>query len=345
MKKKLALFLTMIFTSSLLFTSCSKKEVPPVTKENYLLGTIVQLTVYGKNAESASNKAMDVISDIDDKMSPSKENSEVSQINKNAGKSFVKVSDDTFIVIKKALEYSKLSNGAFDITVGPLINLWMIGTDKARLPAPQEIKQKLPLVNYNDVILDENTKSVKLKKPNEAIDLGAIAKGYTADKVKEVLVKEGIETAFINLGGNIVTLGNKSDGTPWNIGIQDPIKVRGEYFGIVKVSHKSVVTSGNYERYFIKNGKRYHHILDPKTGYPSDNGLIATTIISDKSIDGDALSTTTFVLGLDKGMKLVESIKGVEAIFVTKDKKVYTTSGLKDTFKITNEEFIYEKGR
>ncbi|WP_027623277.1 FAD:protein FMN transferase [Clostridium lundense] len=345
MKKKYTLFFTIIFISSILFTSCAKKEEPSVTKENYLLGTIVQLTVYGKNAEKAVNKAMDIISDIDDKMSPSKENSEVSKINKNAGKAFVKVSDDTFTVIKKSLEYSKLSNGAFDITVGPLVNMWAIGTDKARIPSPQEIKTGLNLINYKDVILDENTKSIKLRKPNEAIDLGAIAKGYTADKVKETLIKEGVKTAFINLGGNIVTVGNKLDGSLWNIAIQDPLKIRGEYFGIAKVSHKSVVSSGNYERYFIKNGKRYHHILDTKTGYPSDNGLIATTIISDNSIDGDALSTTTYVLGLDKGMKLVESIKGVEAVFVTKDKKVYTTSGLKDSFKITNEEYIYEKGR
>lgn len=345
MKKIYTLFFTVIFVSSILFSSCAKKEEPSVTKENYLLGTIVKLTVYGKNAEKASNKAMDVISDIDDKMSPSKENSEVSKINKNAGKAFVKVSDDTFTVIKKSLEYSKLSNGAFDITVGPLVNMWAIGTDKARVPSPQEIKTGLSLINYKDVILDESTKSIKLRKPNEAIDLGAIAKGYTADKVKETLVKEGIKTAFINLGGNIVTVGNKLDGSLWNIAIQDPLKTRGEYFGIAKVSHKSVVSSGNYERYFIKNGKRYHHILDTKTGYPSDNGLIATTIISDNSIDGDALSTTTYVLGLDKGMKLVESIKGVEAVFVTKDKKVYTTSGLKNSFKITNEEYIYEKGR
>ncbi|PRR78129.1 Thiamine biosynthesis lipoprotein ApbE precursor [Clostridium liquoris] len=345
MKKKFTLLFTIIFVSSILFSSCAKKEEPSVTKENYLLGTIVQLTVYGKNAEAASNKAMDVISDLDDKMSPSKDTSEVSKINKNAGKAFVKVSDDTFTVIKKALEYSSLSNGAFDITVGPLVNLWGIGTDKARVPSPQEIKDKLSLVNYKDVILDENNRSVKLRKPNEAIDLGGIAKGYTADRVKEVLVNEGIKTAFINLGGNIVTLGNKPDGSLWNIGVQDPLQTRGEYFGIVKVSHKSIVSSGNYERYFMKNGKRYHHILDTKTGYPSDNGIIATTIISDKSIDGDALSTTAFVLGLDKGMKLIESLKGVEAIFITKDKKVYTTSGLKDNFKITNQEYIYEKGR
>ncbi|WP_125154687.1 FAD:protein FMN transferase [Clostridium rectalis] len=343
MKKKFVCFLVVILIFSLLLSSCKTKEEPVISKENYLLGTIVQLKVYGKNAESASNKAMDIISDIDNKMSPSKANSEISNINKNAGKSFVKVSDDTFIVIKKALEYSKLSSGYFDITIGPLVNLWGIGTDKAIVPSVNEINKKKSFINYNDIILDDKSKSVKLKKVNESIDLGGIAKGYTADKVKECLLKEGIKTAFINLGGNIVTVGNKSDNSLWSIGIQDPLKTRGEYFSVVKVSEKSIVSSGNYERFFIKDGKKYHHILDPKTGYPSENGLIATTIISDKSIDGDAISTSTYILGLEKGLKLVESLEGVEAIFVTSDKKVYITSGLKDSFNLTNKEYTYEE--
>ncbi len=139
-------------------------------------------------------------------------------------------------------------------------------------------------------------------------------------------------------------MGTKPDGTPWNVGIQDPSGQKGQYVGVISVSNKSVVTSGNYERYFIQDGKRYHHIMDPKTGYPADNGVISTTIISDHSIDGDALSTSTYVLGLEKGMKLIESLDGVDAIFITQDKKVYATSGIKNNFKLTNEEFTYEKG-
>ncbi|MEW9096187.1 MAG: FAD:protein FMN transferase [Clostridiaceae bacterium] len=344
MNKKIVLGI--ILSSFLLLTSCGQKvakEEPYVTRENYLLGTIVQLKVYGENAEKAANRAMDVISNIDDLMSPSKPNSEVSQINSNSGKNYVKVSDDTLNVIKKSLYYSSLSEGAFDVTVGPLVNIWGIGTDHARVPEEKEIKEKLSLINYKDIEIDEKNKSVKLKREGQGIDLGAIAKGYAADKVKEVLIEEGVETAFINLGGNVVTLGKKTDGSDWNIGIQDPLETRGGYFAIVKASDKSVVSSGNYERFFEKDGVRYHHILDTKTGYPSNNEIMATTIISEKSIDGDALSTSVFVLGLDKGMKLIESLKGVEAVFVTKDKKVYTTSGLKDSIKITNKEYVYEE--
>ena len=336
----------LLLSICLLATSCTKevkKEEPSVTRENYLLGTIVQLKVYGKNADKAADKAMDVISLIDDLMSPSKPNSDVAKINASSGKSFVKVSEDTYNVIKRSFYYSELSNGAFDVTVGPLVNIWGIGTEHARVPAPSEIKNKVSLINYKDIEIDDANKAIKLKREGQGIDLGAIAKGYAADKVKETLMSEGIKTAFINLGGNVVTLGKKSDGTLWNIGVQDPLNTRGDYFAIVKVSDKSIVSSGNYERFFIKDGIKYHHILDTKTGYPSNNEIMATTIISEKSIDGDALSTSAFVLGLDKGMKLVESLKGVEAIFITKDKKVYTTSGLKDSFQITNKEYIYEE--
>ncbi len=178
-----------------------------------------------------------------------------------------------------------------------------------------------------------------LRKKGQAIDLGAIAKGYTADELKKVFLNYNISSAFLSLGGNIYALGNKTDKTPWNIGVQNPLNPRGSQLGVVPVSNKSIVTSGNYERFFEKNGKRYHHIFDTKTGYPAEKGLISISIISDKSIDGDALSTSVYTLGLDEGKKLIENLKGVEAVFVTNDKKVYITSGLKDTFKLTNTDF------
>jgi len=210
----------------------------------------------------------------------------------------------------------------------------------------QKLKyEKLKLVDYKDIISDKKNSTIMLGRTNQAIDLGAIAKGYTADEVKKVLLSNKISSAIINLGGNVYALGNKLDGTSWNIGIQNPLSTRGEYLGTINVTDKSIVTSGNYERFFIKDGVRYHHIFDPKNGYPADKGVISTTIVSDKSIDGDALSTSTYILGLDKGLKLVESIKGVEGIFITNDKKVYVTPGLKDSFELTDKEFTYEKGR
>lgn len=301
--------------------------------------------IYGKNAETATALVLKRISNIESKMSVNVKTSEISKLNAKAGISGQKLSADTYSVIEKSIQYSKLTGGALDATIEPIVGLWGIGTDKERLPSKTEIHDKLKLVNYKDIVLDKKNSTVKLKRTNQAIDLGAIAKGYTADEVKKVLLNNKISSAIINLGGNVYAIGKNPNGKDWNVGIQNPLSTRGEYLGTISVADKSIVTSGNYERFFIKDGVRYHHIFDPKTGYPAEQGLISTTIVSDKSIDGDALSTSTYIMGLDKGLKLVESIKGVEAIFVTKDKKVYITPGLKDNFKLTSKEFTYEKGR
>nr|WP_208459969.1 FAD:protein FMN transferase [Clostridium botulinum] len=323
----------------LVFVGCNSKPEEPVSRETYLMGTIINIKTYGKNADKAVQSSVDKISDIENKMSLNISTSEINKINKNAGIAPVKVSKNTFDVIKASLIYSEKSKGSFDITVEPLVSLWGIGTDKARIPSKDEISNALKLINYKDVIINEKESTVMLKRKGQAIDLGAIAKGYTADELKKVLLNYNVSSAFLSLGGNVYVLGNKPDKTPWKIGVQNPLEPRGDYLGIVSVSDKSVVTSGNYERFFERNGKRYHHIFDTKTGYPAEKGLISVSIISDKSIDGDALSTSVYTLGLDEGKKLIESLKGVEAIFVTNDKKVYITSGLKDTFKLTNTDF------
>ncbi|MDI6601179.1 MAG: FAD:protein FMN transferase [Thermoanaerobacteraceae bacterium] len=323
-------------------TGAAKEE--PVTKNGFMLDTNIEVTAYGEKtkAEKAVDDALACIRDIDNKMSPELPSSYVVKINEAAGKDYVKVDDETFYVIKEGIKYGDLTGGMFDITVGPLVRLWGIGTDHARVPAREEIDEVLRLIDYRRVNINESNKEVKLPQAGMRMDLGGIAKGYAADAVKEILNKDDIKSALINLGGNIYAVGSKPDGSEWRIGIQDPFNSRGDYIGIVRVKDKSVVTSGNYERYFEANGKRYHHIFDLSTGYPSENGIVSTTIISDRSIDGDALSTSVFVLGVDKGLKLVEPLDGVEAVIITSDKKVYTTSGAKSILEITNKEYTYE---
>ncbi|HDK7139992.1 TPA: FAD:protein FMN transferase [Clostridium botulinum] len=339
MKIKYVTILLLCICLPLIFVGCNSKSEEPVSRETYLMGTIINIKAYGKNADKAVQASVDKISDIENKMSLNISTSEINKINKNAGIAPVKVSKNTFDVVKASLIYSEKSKGSFDITVEPLVSLWGIGTDKARIPSKDEINNALKLINYKDVIINEKESTVMLKRKGQAIDLGAIAKGYAADELKEVLLNYNVSSAFLNLGGNVYVLGNKPDKTPWKIGVQNPLEPRGDYLGIVSVSDKSVVTSGNYERFFERNGKRYHHIFDTKTGYPAEKGLISVSIISDKSIDGDALSTSVYTLGLDEGKKLIESLNNVEAVFVTKDKKVYITSGLKDIFKLTNTDF------
>ncbi len=325
--------------------SCKSNTTGPVDTETYLMGTIVQLKVYGGNAEKATQKALKRMSDIENKMSVNIETSEITKLNAKAGVAEEKLSADTFSVIEKAVEYSKLTDGAFDATIEPVVMLWGIGTERERVPSKTEIDEKVKLVDYKDIILNAENSTAQLRRKGQAVDLGAIAKGYAADEIKKILIDNKVSSALINLGGNVYAVGSKMDGSSWNIGLQNPLDARGQYIGTVSVIDKSVVTSGNYERYFTVDGVRYHHIFDPQTGYPSEKGIISTTIVSDKSIDGDVLSTSTYVMGLEKAQKLVESIEGVEAIFITADKKVYVTSGLKDNFNLMDREFIYEEGR
>ncbi|MBP1890164.1 thiamine biosynthesis lipoprotein [Clostridium moniliforme] len=315
-------------------------------KNIFLMDTIIDLKYYGKNSEKAMNESINKLREIDNNMSLSKSDSEMVKINNNAGKRSVKVNDGFLNVINKAIYYGRLSDGAFDISIRPVDKLWGIGTKNERIPKEKEIKENLKFVNYKNIETDNFNKTVFLRNKNMAIDLGGIAKGYAADELVKILKENNIKSGLINLGGNIYAYKKDKNDKPFNIGIQDPKEENGQIFAIIKVKNKSVVTSGNYERYFIKNGKRYHHIMDPRTGAPSESGIISSTIISDKSIDGDALSTATFILGVKKGMELINSLSGVEAIFVTNDNKVYTSLGLNnDNFKITNERYHYEKGR
>lgn len=308
----------------------------------YDLNTVSEITLHNVK-ESDSEKILkecgDILLNIDNTMSKTRNNSDVSKINENAGEEYVKISNDTFEVIKKAISFSDISNGVFDISIGPVVDLWGIGTDNARVPNKDEITEKLSLVNYKDISINEKTKSIKLNKKGMEIDLGGIAKGYAADKIVEYLKSQNVDSAIINLGGNVFILGEKAKDTPFKVGIQDPTSEGGTSIGNIAVSNKSVVTSGIYERYLEKDGTIYHHMIDPSTGYPFENNLSSVTIISSSSIVGDGLSTTTFGLGLEKGMELIESLNNTDAIFITKDKKVYTTSNLKGKLNLKNESF------
>lgn len=326
-------------------TACkSKDQSKPITKTSFLLDTINKITAYGPNASEAIDEAFNRVTEVEQKMTSHCEDSEIIRINKASGSKFVRVSPDTFYVIEKGLDYSKKTGGRFDITIGPLVQLWGIGTENERIPSQAEINETIKLVDYKQILLDPDKKLVKLNQSNMALDLGAIAKGYAADEVVHILRNKGIKSAVIDLGGNIFALGKKSDGSPWRVGIQDPSGNRGSSFATVEVSDKTLVTSGPYERFFEKEGKRYHHILDPDSGYPVQKGLISSTIISENSMEADAISTAVFAMGLEEGMKFVENLEGVDAILVTENLEVYTSSGvgqynfqiIDDNYKLAN---------
>lgn len=306
----------------LFLTGCSTKSQEAISKTGIYFDTVIQIDIYDSNNTQLLDRCFEYCETFEQTISRTIETSEIYQINHAKGAP-VEVSDVTLELLQKGIEYGDLTNGKFDITIAPLMELWDFKNNTGDVPEDKDIQKALSHVNYKNIIIEGT--QVTLTDPYAAIDLGGIAKGYMADFLKEYLVSEGVESALINLGGNILTIGSKPNGTPFNLGIQKPFDEQGTTITSVKTMDTSVVSSGVYERYFEADNKLYHHILDTTTGYPCDNELLGVTILSEDSVDGDALSTSCFVLGLDDGVKLIKSLDGVEAIFITEDNKLIDT--------------------
>ncbi|MBY5035537.1 FAD:protein FMN transferase [Streptococcus gallolyticus] len=311
----------------------------PLMRTESLLHTVVQLSIYHENQEKTMEDAIAYIKEMERLLSANEEGADVYNINQAAGKEAVKVDPRTFELIERSIQVSKESQGRFDVSIGVINQLWKIGSEDARKPAEQEIETALPHVDYKKIHLDKEKGTVYIEK-GMSLELGAISKGYIADGVKEVLKKDGVTTAIINLGGNVVVMGtspNHSKG--WKVGVQDPDETRGATVGYVFKKDSSIVTSGIYERFFEQDGKIYHHILNPHTGYPVENSISGVTVFTKTSTQGDSLSTTLFIYGIEDGLAYVNQLDGVEAVFIDKDHGVHLSQGLKDTFQLTNKEY------
>lgn len=240
----------------------------------------------------------------------------------------VEVSKPLAELVAAGIKYGVVSKGEFDITIAPVSRLWNFTADHPKIPGQSAIAGALSYVDYHTVTVQEQR--IHFRQPGSALDLGGIAKGYIADQIKKYLVAQGVKSALIDLGGNILCIGGKPDGSDFRIGIQHPFAERNETIATVALQEQSVVSSGIYERYFTDQDQMYHHILDPKTGYPRENDLMAVTIVSDQSVDGDGFSTSCFGLGLDEGMQLINRTKGVTAVFITKDEKLHYANGFQE---------------
>lgn len=321
----------------------SKESLPivekPLTRTESLLHTVVQISIYHKDQEEAMDEGIAYVKEMEQLLSTNLEESDVYRINQAAGKEAVKVDSRTFELIERALDMGEKSGGRFDVTIGAVNQLWKIGSSDARKPTDEEIKAALPRINYKDVQLDQKKQTVAVKE-GMVLELGAISKGYIADGLKNLFAEKGITTAIINLGGNVVVMGSSPvNKEGWKVGVQDPNEVRGTVVGSVYVKDGSVVTSGIYERYLEIDGVIYHHILDPATGYPVENNISGVTVFTKTSTQGDALSTTLFLLGMDKGMEFIDQLEDVEAVFVDKERGVHLSKGLKERFELSNEEY------
>lgn len=326
MKKIYVSLIFLLFLSSIILLNGCAKNREPLTKTDFYFDTVITLTLYDSSAEEQLEECFSLADKYEKLLSATVKGSDIWNINHGEGDP-VKVSDETISLLEKAISYSELSHGAFDITIGSLSSLWDFkDRQNPQLPSQEDIDQALATVGYENIQIEGNT--VTLKNPDTHIDLGGIAKGYIADQMKKYLNDNGIREGLINLGGNILTIGPKSSGETYKIGIQKPFDPTGTSIATVEIMDDSLVSSGVYERYFEVDGKRYHHILNPATGYPYENGLLGVTIITSSSADADALSTTCFALGLEDGMELIEQTKGVEAIFITEDNQIHKSSGI-----------------
>lgn len=341
-KRKLFVLFILI---TLLLTSC-KEKTPELLKENqFVLGTLGQINIYSPSVKKGNEiiaKAYQRINEIENIMSTTIVDSDVYKINKNAGIQPIEVTEETLEVLKEGMKYHKLSNDTFHIGLGTLSELW--GINK---PSDENLSPKIPTLEEIEIAkkhidlknLEINNDKVFINDTNMHIDLGGIAKGYAVDEAVKLLKAEGIESGFINLGGDIYVLDAKpTDGTSWKMGIQRPEIGATDVIAMVELTNRSIVTSGNYQRY-LEEYPEYHHILDPATGYPATNELTSVTIISDSSMEGDALSTAAFIMGLDEGMKFIENRPNAEGIFITKDKKVYITPGIEEKFQILDDNY------
>lgn len=303
-----------------------------VNKKYYALGTLINLTVATPAGEEELDAAYELIKNFEDKLTVNRDESEVMSINHLAGIKPVAVPTDTYSLIKRAVLVSRQHLG-FNVAIGPLVKLWKIGFKGANKPSDVDIKERLRIIDPERIKLDDEKQAVFLEEKGMEIDLGGIAKGYIADKIKALWLSMNVETGIIDLGGNVLLVGpSVHEDKMWNIGVQNPVEKRDVSLGVLHTTAKSIGTSGIYERKLVIDGHEYHHMFDSKTGYPIKNNLASVTIVSDKSIDGEIWSTVGFYQGIEKGLALIESQPGVEAIFITKDLEYQTTSGLRDKF-------------
>ena len=308
---------------------CSCSANHESTAQLFCMDTVMDIKAYGAKSDEAVKEAEQEIKRLDALLDRQDRNSEIYSINNGSTET---VSTDTENILKKALEVSAETNGAFDITISPVMDLWGFYGQQYTVPDTADLKNALKSVGYKNVFF--NNGSLRLMN-NAQIDLGGIAKGCASDMVIEIFRNYGIKSALINLGGNVYALGRRTDGKPWRVAVTDPYNKSG-YAATLETEDKAVITSGGYQRYFEEDGKTYHHIIDPGTGYPADNGVKSVTVISSDAARADALSTALFVMGKDKAEEFLKKHDDIDAVIITNDKTVYYTARLSDSIEIEN---------
>ncbi|MCR5388485.1 MAG: FAD:protein FMN transferase [Lachnospiraceae bacterium] len=322
MKRKIISIVFLLVVIVLLISvRCFKRPSEPISRTGFYFDTVISVQLNDTRDEALLDGCFELASKYENMLSKTVEGSDVYRMN-TAGGATTEVSEETAYLLKEVIKYSKQYEGIFDVTIGAVTELWDFRNGTEIIPDEATIKEALKTVDYKNIVIEGNT--VTLLNPDTKIDLGAMAKGYIADKMKEYLNASGCHEGIINLGGNVLTVGPKSSGETYNVGIRKPFKDDGEISTSVKVIDKSVTTSGCTERYFIKDDRIYHHIINPKTGYPFESDLYSVSIVSDSSLEGDVLGTIYYALGKEQAEKLIKENPDVNGIIITDTEEIIT---------------------
>ncbi|WP_119325449.1 FAD:protein FMN transferase [Companilactobacillus musae] len=308
------------------------------TKVYHALGTEIKLTVFQEGQVPALDKAYELVQYCEDLLTVNRTESEIMSINHASGKYAVPVSKISYDLVKEAVRVSQENHG-FNAAIGPLVKLWHIGFSDAEVPSDKQIAHRLKLTNPGRIMLNDKDRSVYLLDEGMELDLGGIAKGYIADAIKELWLETGVDQGIIDLGGNVLLVGQSTHESGfWNVGVQSPFDTRDDYLGVLKTQDYSIVTSGIYERFLNKKGHSYHHIMDPKTGYPVKTDLVGVTVVSPRSIDGEIWSSLGFYNDYEGTLELLDN-DSIGLIFVYKDRTIRLTDNIKNRFTLTDHSF------
>lgn len=320
--------------------SQQENESTQASRDIFAMDTYMNVTAYGVGANEAVRRAEEEIERLDSLLSTGDQNSEIYQINQNGGGI---LSEDTAYLVERSLDLYQSTNGAFDIAIYPVMKAWGFTDDNFRVPEEEELQELLTLTDVNDISYDSRTKEISFQKEGMQIDLGGIAKGYTSARIMDIYRECGIKSGLVNLGGNVQALGTKTDGGKWRVAVQNP-QDTDQYIGVLSIQDKAVITSGGYERYFEQDGKTYHHIIDPKTGYPAENGLISVSIVTADGTLADGLSTSVFIMGKETATEYWRAHSDeFDMILMTDDRKIYVTEGIANSFESELDTKFIEK--
>lgn len=332
-----AILVVIILTLIFLWTKYGHRAI---TYEctNYAMGTFVQQTVYGRNRVEAAKAAAKSVGELENLISWRVNGSDIDKLNQYSGSDWTKLNTKTVALLQQCLDVAEKSGGAFDPTILPISSLWDFGGDNQHVPSSDEIKKYIKYVDYRNLRVDTAESSASLKYHYMAVDLGAVGKGAACDEAIAAYKAAGADAAIIAVGGSVGVYGTKPDKSAWHIAVRDPKDIESASMGTIDLTSGFVSTSGSYEKCFTENGVTYHHLLNPKTGYPENNGLISTTVICENGALSDALSTACFILGKEKGMALLKEYHA-EGIFIDSENKVYITDNLRNSFKIAKNSY------